>query len=92
MNLSIHTPFAKKVVAKHDALLLNDGPEEQTARAVAALERVSRVTPFAPFSGVVVDLAGFGEAPVAYVTEEKQYLLLSDVAEALGWPLHKAAA
>jgi hypothetical protein len=91
--LSIHTPFAEALVAKHDARLLDYGPEEQTAYAVAALERVSKVTLFAPLNGsVVIDLAGFGEAPIAYVTEQKEYLLLSDVAEALGWPLHKAHA
>ncbi|MGW1609443.1 hypothetical protein ACWCQZ_08595 [Streptomyces sp. NPDC002285] len=93
MILSIHAPFAEKVVARHDALLLNEGPEEQAARAVAALERVSAVTLFAPMhTELVVDLAGFGEAPIVYVTEEDEYLLLSDVAEALGWPLHKAHA
>lgn len=90
---TIHTPFAEKVVAKHDALLLNDGPEEQTARAVAALQRISAVKTLAPLpAGTVIDLAGFGEAPIVYVTEDEDYLLLSDVAEALGWPLHKADA
>ena len=93
MTFSIHTLFAEKIAAKHDELLCNDGPEEQAARAVAALERVSKVTLFAPMGkGVAIDLAGFGEAPVVYVTEKEQYLLLSDVADALGWPLHKADA
>ena len=93
MILSIHTPFAEATVAKHDALLCNEGPEEQTARVVAALDRVSKVSLFAPMHAeVVVDLAGFGEAPVVYVTEKDEYLLLSDVAEALGWALHKADA
>lgn len=93
MILSIHTPFAERVVAKHDALLLNDGPEEQTARAVAALERIGAVTTFGPTrAGQVVDLAGFGEAPIVYITKDDDYLLLSDVAEALGWPLHRADA
>ncbi|RPE44130.1 hypothetical protein EDD90_7360 [Streptomyces sp. Ag109_O5-1] len=93
MILSIHTPFAERVVAKHDALLLNEGPEEQTARVVAALERIGAVTTFGPTrAGRVVDLAGFGEAPIVYITKDDDYLLLSDVAEALGWPLHKAHA
>lgn len=93
MILSIHTPFAEALVAKHDALLCNEGPEEQMARVVAALDRVSKVSLFAPMHAeVVVDLAGFGEAPVVYVTEKEDYLLLSDIAEALGWPLHKADA
>ena len=93
MNFSIHEPFAEVVVAKHDALLCNEGPEEQVARVVAALDRVSKVTLFAPLNGhTVIDLAGFGEAPIVYVTEQEGYLLLSDVAAALGWPLHKAHA
>lgn len=91
MTFSIHHPFAAKVVARHDGLLCNDGPDEQTARVVAALERVSKVTLFAPMhTEVIVDLAGFGEAPIVYVTEKDEYLLLSDVAEALGWFLPKA--
>jgi hypothetical protein len=91
--LSVHTLFAERVVAKHDALLINDGPEEQTARAVIALERIGAVKPLAPLpAGTVIDLAGFGEAPIVYVTEDDSYLLLSDVAEALGWPLYKAHA
>ena len=93
MILSIHTPFAETLVAKHDDLLCNEGPEEQAGRVVQALERVSKVTLFAPINGsVIIDLAGFGEAPVVYVTEKEEYLLLSDVAAALGWPLHKADA
>jgi hypothetical protein len=93
VTLSIHSLFAKRVVATHDSLLLDDGPKEQTARAVAALERISAVKTLAPLPpGSVVDLAGFGEAPIVYVTEDDNYLLLSDIAEALGWPLHKADA
>ncbi|WP_067967462.1 hypothetical protein [Nocardiopsis trehalosi] len=93
MKPSLHTPFANALVAKHDGLLCDDGPEEQAARVVAALERVSAVTPFAPMAEhLAVDLAGFGEVPIVYVTEDEDYLLLSDAADALGWPLHKAHA
>jgi len=88
---SIHTLFAERVVAKHDALLCNDGPHEQTPRVIEALERINAVKRLAPFpAGTFIDLAGFGEAPIVYVTEDEEYLLLSDVAESLGWPLHKA--
>ncbi|WP_420034670.1 hypothetical protein ACN2WE_21320 [Streptomyces sp. cg28] len=93
MILSVHALFAERLVAKHDDLLLDYGPEEQKARVIAAIERVSATTQFAPIPpGNVVDLAGFGEAPVSYVTADDSYLLLSDIAEALGWPLHKADA
>lgn len=86
---SIHRAFAERVVARHDVLLLDYGPDEQTARVVTALERVSAITTLAPVTGTVVDLAGFGEAPVVYVTDTDDYLLGSDISEALGWPLHK---
>lgn len=92
MIFSIHAPFAERVVAKHDELLLDYGPDEQIARAVKAIERVSAITTFAPVKDIEINLAGFGAAPVSYVTEDDDYLLLSDVAEALGWPLHKADA
>lgn len=85
-------PFAQYLVAKHDDLLLDYGPDEQVGKALEALRRVSKVTPFAPVVELEVDLAGFGTAPIVFVTEQDEYLLLSDVAEALGWPLHKANA
>ena len=93
MKLSIHTSFAVQIVAKHDEHLLDYGPDEQTGRVLEALHRISKVTTLAPLGGqVVVDLAGFAEAPVVYITEKDEYLLLSDIAEGLGWPLYKADA
>lgn len=90
MTFSIHTPFATNLVAKHDALLCNDGPDEQANRVLESLHRISAVTALAPVTGIEVDLAGFGTAPVVYTSEGHDYVLLSDVADALGWPLHKA--
>lgn len=91
MILPNYRQFAEKLVAKHDDLLCNDGPDEQIPRVVAALDRVSKVTTFVHADGnTLIDLAGFGEAPIVYVTENDEYLLLSDLAEALGWPLCKA--
>lgn len=83
-------PFAQHVVGKHDGLLLDYGPAEQALHVLKALRRVDKVTSFAPVTELEVDLAGFGTAPIVFVTEQDDYLLLSDVAEALGWPLHKA--
>ncbi|WP_406462334.1 hypothetical protein OH768_44255 [Streptomyces sp. NBC_01622] len=91
MTLSVHILFAERLVAKHDDRLINEGPDEQIPNVIAALDRVSAVKTLAPFpAGNIVDLAGFGEAPIVYVTEDESYLLLSDIAEALGWPLYKA--
>ncbi|KPC89871.1 hypothetical protein ADL27_38785, partial [Streptomyces sp. NRRL F-6602] len=69
----------------NDGNLLDYGPEEQTARVVAALERIGNVATLAPFRGGEVDLAGFGTASVVFVTRAESYVLLSDVAEQLGW-------
>lgn len=85
-------PFAQHLVAKHDALLLDHGPDEQVGNVLQALRRVDKVTGFAPVTELEVDLAGFGTAPIVFVTEQDEYLLLSDLAEALGWPLHEAHA
>lgn len=92
MIFSIYEPFAAKVVAHHDEHLCDEGPGEQTTRAVAALQRISDISTLAPITGIEVDLAGFGTAPLVYVTKDDEYLLLSDIAEALGWPLYKAHA
>jgi hypothetical protein len=88
-TFSIHRPFAERVVARHDVLLLDYGPDEQTERVITAMGRVSAITTFAPVTGTTIDLAGFGAAPVVYVTEKDDYVLASDTSEALGWPLHK---
>lgn len=83
--------FAATIVARNDDHLLDDGPEEQTARAVEALERFAVRTPLRPAEpGHMIDLAGFGAAPVHFYGPEDQYLLLSEVAEALGVPIWEA--
>lgn len=88
---SIHAPFAAKLVAKHDDRLINDGPAEQTARVIAALERIAKAVALIPSDGhTAVDLAGFGDVDIVYATPADNYVLLSDIAEQLGWPLHQA--
>ncbi|MGW1278043.1 hypothetical protein ACWD4V_13965 [Streptomyces tsukubensis] len=91
---SIYDGFATRLVARHEDHLLDYGPEEQAANVVKALNRLAPVGLLAPLheGDLVVDLAGFGKAPVLFVSDEDDYLLLSDLAEALGWPLHKAHA
>lgn len=86
--------FAEQVAAKHDDHLLNYGPEEQAATVVLRMDRLNRIAPLTPVSDTSIDLAGFGTAPLVYVAndgrEPVEYLLLSDIAEALGWFMPRA--
>lgn len=82
--------FAQIIAARNHESLLNDGPEEQIERAVQALKRFHATTPLSPVSNTVIDLAGFGEAPVHFASDGDRYLLLSEVAQHLGMPAWKA--
>lgn len=86
--------FAERLVAKYDDHLLNCGPEEQTSMVLRAMDRLNRIAPLTPVLDTDVDLAGFGKAPMlytaAYGDRAIDYLLLSDVAEALGWFMPRA--
>lgn len=86
--------FAEQLVAKHDDHLLNCGPEEQTAMVLRAMGRLNRIAALTPVLDMDVDLAGFGKAPMLYTADygnrTVEYLLLSDVAEALGWFMPRA--
>lgn len=86
--------FAERLVAKHDNNLLNYGPEEQTAMVVRAMERLNGIAALVPVDDTDVDLAGFGKAPMLYTAyhgnRAVDYLLLSDVADALGWFMPRA--
>lgn len=88
--------LALDVVTRNLDRLFNDGADEQTDQAVQVLQRFHAVTPLLPVHDVVIDLAGFGEAPVRFAhfdrtdTLAEQYLLLSDLAEAVGMPIWKA--
>lgn len=84
--------FAAAIVARNDDNLLDSGPEEQIANAVKALERFAATTPLRPaVAGHMIDLAGFGAAPVHFYGPEDNYLLLSEVSEALGMPIWEAS-
>jgi hypothetical protein len=86
--------FAEQLVAKNDDRLFNEGPDEQAATVLQAMDRLNRIAPLAPVLNTDVDLAGFGKAPLLYAAddgnEEVDYLLLSDVADALGWFMPRA--
>jgi hypothetical protein len=99
LNLGVFTAH------RHDTTegvhLMEDGIEGQADRVVAALERLHGRVPLWPVAteGVTADLFGFGRAPVQFVTQEPdqdgrqvRYFLLSELAEPLGIPLHKAHA
>lgn len=85
--------FLEQVVAKHDNHLLNCGPPEQVETGLQRMDRLNRIAPLTPVTGTLIDLAGFGTAPLLYRTtdaEPFEYLLLSDIAEALGWFMPRA--
>lgn len=70
--------------------LLDEGPEEQAAKVAERLAHFAKTTPLTPVIDAEVDLAGFGTAPLHFRHNGDGYLLLSEIADALGWPLHKA--
>lgn len=92
--MSTFIKFATELVAKNDDRLFNYGPDEQVGMVLKAMTRISRVAPLTPVIDTDIGLAGFGTAPVLYVAEDNdqrhEYLLLSDVAEALGWFMPRA--
>jgi len=96
---SLGTPFevfAAMLVVRHDDRadrdLLNGGPDEQTETALKRLLRFHATTPLTSVFDKDIDLAGFGRAPVHFESAEDHYLLLSEIAEQLGWPLYKACS
>lgn len=86
--------FAAKVAQHHDerpsTYLLEEGPEEQAKRVAERLAKFDAKVPLIPVADTVIDLAGFGEARIHFTSAEDNYLLLSEVADALGWPLQAA--
>lgn len=83
--------FAAGIVARNIDNLLDYGEQEQIDRAVAALERFTRFTHLRPAEpGHMIDLAGFGSAPVHFEGDKNKYLLISEVATALGMPVWEA--
>jgi len=76
---------ARKLALTHENDLLDYGPDEQAARALAALTHFDAHHPLEVANpDTVIDLAGFGKAPLHYTHGDDRYLLLSEVAEQLG--------
>jgi hypothetical protein len=88
--MNVYDQFAMRVAEGHDAYLLDAGPEDQGPHAAGLLARFHRNTPLTLVTGTVIDLASFGEAPVHFRSADTEYLLLSEIAAPLDWPLYKA--
>lgn len=86
----VFTEFAAMIVERNRDHLLDYGPDEQVELAVNRLTRFNATTPLTPVPGMVVDLAGFGRASVHFRSEDDYYLLLSEVAAAVGMPVWEA--
>ncbi|MGW0805964.1 hypothetical protein [Nonomuraea sp. NPDC002799] len=83
--------FAAGIVARNDENLCDYGPEEQTAKAVKALEKFHAHTPIEPAPpGLMIDLFGFGSAAIHFVSAEERYMLLSELGAELGVPIWEA--
>ncbi len=85
--------FATALVERHAGRLMDYGPEEQIKNVLAALERFHSFTGIRPVEpGHMIDLAGFGEAPVHFESDDKRYLLVTEVGTALGMPVWESCA
>ncbi|TDC47654.1 hypothetical protein E1281_25985 [Actinomadura sp. KC345] len=92
--------IANRFEAADDIHLMDEGPREQAARITERLTALHDREPLYPVTlqKVTADLFGFGRAQVHFVTQDgdddgrpdAQYFLLSELAEPLGIPLHKA--
>ncbi|WP_371538414.1 hypothetical protein OG210_21960 [Streptomyces sp. NBC_00466] len=82
--------FVGDVLDRHDDHLCNEGPTEQGSRVLKKIDAFVRHTPLRPVSDTRIDLAGFGSVPIHFESDHDKYVLLSECAEELGWPLSKA--
>jgi len=88
--MSQFTAFARSIVDRNIDHLLDFDETEQVSLAVDRLERFHTNTPLMPVSGLVVNMAGFGRAPVHWRSSNDWYMLLSEVAEQVSLPLWDA--
>lgn len=84
--------FSYAIVKPHEDELFNYGFDEQINQAVTRFEQFHKITPLRPVTGKVIDLAGFGEAPIHFesVEHDKRYLRVTEVGAALGMEPWKA--
>ncbi|MFE2433319.1 hypothetical protein [Streptomyces sp. NPDC059409] len=82
--------FLDRVLERHDDHLCNEGPDQQRSRMIDSISVLAQSTTLRVVDGLTINLFGFGTAPVTFQTETDRYVLLSDVAEELGWPLWEA--
>jgi hypothetical protein len=81
-----------------DVTLMEEGPVQQAERAIERIAKLHDRRPLWPVHDTTADLFGFGRAPVQYVAfgdngdVDARYFLLSDLADPLNIPLHKAHA
>jgi hypothetical protein len=100
-RVAFHT-LGLEVAYGHDQAegvhLMDQGPDEQAERITERLEKFHARTPIYPvrMQNIEINLFGFGRALVHFAAfgddgkSTERYLLLSEVAEQLGIPLHKA--
>lgn len=90
--------LANKYEKDDSVHLMEDGPSEQAERVAAALTKLHERKELFPVrtQDVTLNLFGFGRVPAHFVhfdddgNADEHYLVLSEVAEALGVPLPKA--
>lgn len=85
--------FAEQLVAEHDEHLLDYGPEEQTDKVVATLEKLNSRAPLRPHRETV-NAFGFGTAQTCFATGDggphEIYLRFLPLADAIGFTPDKA--
>lgn len=86
--------FGAALIDAHDNRpgtdLLDYGPEEQAAKVTERLAQFDKRVPLIPVTSTIVQLGGFGAARVRFTSAADNYLVLSEVADAIGWPLQRA--
>lgn len=86
--------FAAKAVARHDnregERLLNCGPQEQVDYVASKIQRFDKSTPLTRVKDMEENLDNRGAVPVHFMHGETRYLLLSEIAEAVDWPIQTA--
>lgn len=90
IDLAFHD-LAWSIVRRNENNLSDYTAEEQRDRVLRSLLRFHETTPLSPVNdGTMIDLAGFGSVRVYFASGEDRYVLLSEVADELGWAIWDA--